>query len=102
MGSAKSSRLLTGFRLGRKDYLLGRHPIWQVFRSAYQMSRRPYLIGGVMLFLGYFWAVLKREKRPVSAELIAFQRREQMARLTRRISGTGNLTSPTSKREFIA
>ena len=30
------------FRHGQKDYYLGGHPLWQVFRSAYQMTRPPF------------------------------------------------------------
>jgi glycosyltransferase involved in cell wall biosynthesis len=81
MGSAKHNVVMNGMKLGEKDYTLGRHPLWQIFRSFYQLSRKPFIIGGVTLFLGYFWAMLRRRERPVSKELIAFQRREQMARL---------------------
>jgi hypothetical protein len=52
------------------------------------MTRAPYLIGGVLLATGYGAAALARVKRPVSAELVAFRRREQMQRL-RRILQTG-------------
>ena len=43
------------FRHGKKDYYLGGHPLWQVFRGAYQMTRRPYVdrrpgtAGGLLL-----------------------------------------------------
>jgi len=79
-GSA-SGRLRAMFRHGQKDYFLGGHPLWQVFRSAYQATRSPYLIGGLCLMAGYSSALLRRVKRPVSQELVAFQRAEQMMRL---------------------
>ena len=41
----------------------------------------PYLIGGLGLALGYAWAACRRMRRPVSAELMAFHRREQMLKL---------------------
>ena len=63
------------------DYALGTHPIWEVFRTAYQMSKRPFLIGGLLLGAGYLWALLRRAERPMSPELIKFRRREQMQRL---------------------
>ena len=71
----------TNFRLGRKDYLLGRHPLWQLFRPAYQMRRRPVIVGGFMLLAGYLSLAVRRTKRPVADEVIRFQRREQMMRL---------------------
>jgi glycosyltransferase involved in cell wall biosynthesis len=82
MGSANHRhRIVANFKLGQKDYWLGFHPIWQTFRSAYQTTRTPYLIGGTALFVGYFWAMLRRLERPVSRELVEFQRRDQMRRL---------------------
>ena len=83
MGSAKHGVLIARFKLGQKDYALGNHPLWQLFRSFYQMSRRPWLIGGAALGAGYFWSWLRRPPRSVSDDLVQFQRREQMARLRR-------------------
>jgi hypothetical protein len=45
------------------------------------MIRKPYLLGGTALFLGYVGALLKREERPVSHELMQFHRKEQMRKL---------------------
>ena len=76
MGSANYKRkFLANFNLGQRAYRLGFHPLWQVFRSIYQMSRRPYVTGGCALFLGYFWAMLRRTERPISSDLVNFQRR---------------------------
>lgn len=81
MGTAKHSGLKTNFRLGEKDYSLGRHPVWQVFRAFYQMTRPPLIVGGALLLAGYCWARVKRMERPLPRELVRFQRREQMQRL---------------------
>lgn len=82
MGSANHrDQLRAKFQLGRRAYTLGWHPAWQIFRSAYQMTRRPYLTGGLALSLGYFWSMLKRADRLVPIELVEFQRRDQMKRL---------------------
>jgi biofilm PGA synthesis N-glycosyltransferase PgaC len=82
MGSAKhKKKLAANFKLGQRAYCLGWHPVWQVFRCVYQMSRRPYLTGGGALLCGYFWAMFRRVERPVSNELLEFQRRDQMRRL---------------------
>jgi biofilm PGA synthesis N-glycosyltransferase PgaC len=82
MGSALARRkTLADFSLGQKDYRLGFHPVWEVFRSAYQMTRKPYFIGGAVLFIGYCWAMLRRYQRSVSRELLEFQRQDQMRRL---------------------
>lgn len=81
VGTAQLSPVAAKFKLGIKDYAIGNHPLWEVFRSTYQITRRPLLAGGLALGAGYFWASLRRNERPVSAELVAFHRGEQMARL---------------------
>jgi len=81
LGTAERGRLASSFSYGEKDYYLGGHPLWEMFRVAYRMTKRPYLIDGVALGLGYFWALLCRQKRPVSNELMRFHRKEQMQKL---------------------
>jgi glycosyltransferase involved in cell wall biosynthesis len=82
MGTGASVSYLRGvFRHGWKDYSLGSHPVWQLFRCAYQMTRKPYVIGGLCLLAGYCCASLRQAQRPISSELVQFSRAEQMARL---------------------
>jgi poly-beta-1,6-N-acetyl-D-glucosamine synthase len=81
IGTGNSSALMTWFKQGRKDYFLGNHPLWEVFRTFYQMTKKPYIIGGSFLFFGFAWAGIKRTERPISQELIEFYRKEQMDRL---------------------
>ncbi len=81
MGTAESGVLGARFHYGKKDYWCGGHPLWQVARSLYQMAKPPYLIGGLCLLGGYCWAWLTGMERPVSEDLVAFHRREQMQRL---------------------
>lgn len=83
MGTALNSGFTVRFKLGQKDYNMGRHFLWQTFRAGYQATRRPYLVGGLALWLGYMWSAIRRVPRPVSRDVIEFQRREQMARLKR-------------------
>lgn len=81
LGTAERSVLSSLFSYGEKDYYLGGHPVWELFRAAYRGSKQPCLVGGAALGLGYCWAFLKRTPRPVSRELMAFHRKEQMAKL---------------------
>ena len=69
------------FSYGEKDYYLGGHPLWQLSRVAYRMSKQPYLLGGLAVGLGYVWACLRRIDRPVPDDLIRFHRKEQMRKL---------------------
>jgi glycosyltransferase involved in cell wall biosynthesis len=86
MGTAKHGNVKSYFKLGEKDYSLGRHPLWQVCRAFYQTSRPPVILGGALLLTGYFWAMVRRIERPLPVELIPFQRREQMQRLKEFVS----------------
>ena len=87
MGTAQDSLVMARFRNGRKDYVIGNHPVWELCRASYQMTKKPVVIGGLMLVCGYVWALIRRVERPVSPELVAFYRREQMQRLKKFFSG---------------
>jgi len=82
LGTAERSKLASSFSYGEKDYYLGGHPLWELFRVAYRMSKRPYLVDGLTVGLGYAWAALRRTDRPVTPELMRFHRAEQMQKLT--------------------
>jgi glycosyltransferase involved in cell wall biosynthesis len=81
MGTAQHSAWKARLYQGAKDYAFGYHPLWEIFRTAYQMTKRPFVLGGVLLAVGYLWALIRRTPRPISAEMVAFQRSEQMRRL---------------------
>lgn len=81
IGTGDSSRLMSQFKYGQKNYFLGGHPLWHLSRSIFQMKNKPYIIGGILLLWGYLWASIKRMERPVSPELMRFYRAEQMQRL---------------------
>ena len=81
MGTAERGPLGAMFFYGEKDYCFGGSPIWQIFRTVYQMAKRPVIIGGLSLLSGFCWAALRGTRRPVSRELMLFHRREQMKKL---------------------
>ncbi len=87
MGTAETKPLVASFKTGARDYTLGGHPLWEIFRTFYQMSKKPYVLSGGMLGLGYFWAMVRRQPRSVSPELMAFRRGEQMRRLKKFVGG---------------
>jgi len=86
-GTAQGGALTARFRRGAKGYAVGNHPVWELFRAVYQMTRRPYIVGGLALLFGYVWSPIRRPERPVSLELVAFQRQEQMQRLRQLFKG---------------
>lgn len=81
LGRAERGVLAGTFSYGEKDYYLGNHPVWELFRVAYRMTKPPYLISGFALGLGYLSAMVRRIKRPVTTELLKFHRHEEMRKL---------------------
>ena len=76
--SGSISRL---FQTGCKDYILGSHPVFEAFRSLYQMTNKPYVIGGALMLIGYLWAGSRRITRPIPQRLVDVRRKVQMSRL---------------------
>lgn len=81
IGTGNNRPLFVRFHYGTKAYYVGGHPLWELIRGFFQMREKPFVLGGFLFQLGYLWAFLKRMPRPVTPELIAFHRAEQMTRL---------------------
>jgi hypothetical protein len=81
MGTAERGNISAAFSYGQKDYYLGGSPLWQLFRGAYQTTKRPYVLGGLALLAGFAQASVTRIPRAVSPELMQFHRAEQMKKL---------------------
>ena len=81
LGTAERGVVSALFSYGQKDYYLGGSPIWQLFRGLYQSTKRPLVVGGAALFVGYSWAWMTRVPRAVSPELMQFHRAEQLRKL---------------------
>ncbi len=81
MGTATRSKLKGKYKHGYLDYLMGVNLLWQVFRSVYQMSRKPFILGGAAILSGYIWAMITGAERQVSIDVVEFRKKEQMERL---------------------
>ena len=94
---SQGGALHTGLRgrwyMGRKDYLLGNHPVWEFFRSFYQMQYRPYVIGGLLVLVSYFWHLVRRVERTMPRELIELRQSDQMKRLKSLVERRMHLTA---------
>ena len=81
LGTAERGHLAALYSYGEKDYYLGGSPLWEIFRVAYRVGKPPFVLGGLALGAGFLFAAMRRVKRPVSADLMRFHRREQMKKL---------------------
>jgi len=80
-GGALHTGLRERLYMGRKDYLLGNHPLWEIFRSIYQMQQKPYFIGGFLVLSAYLWNSLRGAERTIPEDLMSLRRRDQLQRL---------------------
>jgi len=76
--AAALSRLLN---LGRKDYLLGSHPAFELFRCLLRMKSPPHVIGGCLMMIGYFSAMARGLERSMPEDLIKIRQSDQIERL---------------------
>jgi len=81
LGTGGSGPIKALFSYGKKDYYLGNHPVWEIFRVGYRTFKKPYVIGGLSTMLGYLWGCVVRMDRPVSRDLMLFHRKEEMGKL---------------------
>jgi glycosyltransferase involved in cell wall biosynthesis len=71
------------FQEGRRDYLLGSHPIYVLLKGVRRLADKPWLVGSLLRLTGYCSSILRREKRQIPNEVVQFLRREQIDRLSR-------------------
>ena len=73
-----------GWRInGLLDYSVGYHPLFELVRCIYRMSRPPYLIGGLATLFGYIQAAMRGEKRIATPDERRFLQKQQLRRLLR-------------------
>jgi poly-beta-1,6-N-acetyl-D-glucosamine synthase len=80
-GGALHTGLRGRWYMGRKDYLLGNHPVWEICRSIYQMQHKPYVVGGFLVLAAYVWNSIRGVEKTIPPELMALRRSDQMKRL---------------------
>jgi len=97
IGTGNHSPLVAKFHYGRKAYYVGGHPVWETLRGLFQMRESPWIVGGLYHIAGYWWSCVTRMHRPVSRELMAFHRAEQMARLNAIFGRRGRRKAPGEK-----
>jgi poly-beta-1,6-N-acetyl-D-glucosamine synthase len=86
MGTATAGVWVAPFKVGRADYLLGSHPVWELARCIYQTTRPPILLGGSLRLVGFAWAMMSGSEKQVPADFVTFRRKEQMHRLRKVIT----------------
>jgi len=86
MSTATQRALMIPLKGGRTDYILGNHPFWQFCRCVYQMTRKPFVVGGALRLTGFVWAMVTRMDKQVPPDFVRFRQQEQMQRLREFVS----------------
>lgn len=66
---------------GRRAYVIGSHPIYEMFKFINRLSDPPYFVTSCVRLFGYIGGYLSREKRMVSSEFVDYLQAEQIRRL---------------------
>lgn len=81
VGTANVNILLAAFHRGKKFYLLGYHPLFQLIRCVSRIMDKPYLIGSIFELAGYSWSYLRGDRLQLPENVVKYLRSEQMERL---------------------
>lgn len=71
------ARLRDGF----VEYNLGYHPLFQFVKCLSRLNEKPFIIGSLLRFSGYWIAHLNPHKRAIPKELLNFVQKDQLKRI---------------------
>lgn len=85
---AATGRLKSKKEQGYGAYYMGYHPLFVIMRGiSYMFKYKPYIIGGSVLILAYFWAALQGRPRLLEPSVVHFVRRTQLKQLAGLLKG---------------
>ncbi len=79
----KNKRLKRSFIEGKKDYLFGSHPLFEIIKCIRRIKEEPKLINAYCRGIGYLCATIERERRVVPSNVAKYLRKEQVKRIKR-------------------
>jgi biofilm PGA synthesis N-glycosyltransferase PgaC len=89
MGSSDRDIYTGRLRWGRGNWYLGYHPVYAIAAGLNRMREKPYVIGGLLMIVGYFWAAIKRLPRYDNPEFRRYLFGWQNRRLKNALLGRG-------------
>lgn len=78
---ARRGALKDAIRLGKMDYAVGSHPLFELVKCGRRVKESPFFLRALFRLLGFVWSAIKGDSIAVSAEVVDYLRREQMKRL---------------------
>jgi biofilm PGA synthesis N-glycosyltransferase PgaC len=83
------------WQLGMREYALGNHPLFELFKCGYHCVHLPPFFGGFLRLAAFAWCCLEGRKRILPEETIRYIRREQLSRLRRFWSPAIHIAEPS-------
>ena len=63
MGSSQKNILVGRLRWGEGQYFMGTHPLYIFAIGVYRLFERPFIIGGICIFSGFFLSYIKKKEQ---------------------------------------
>ena len=84
----KSRHPLNGrFHAGKMERAMGYHPLYETAKCLGQLRKKPVVLGSLAQLYGYTWAAWKNIRTELPADVVAFNRRQQLQNLRNRLTG---------------
>lgn len=84
----KSRHPLNGkFHSGQMERAMGYHPLYEAAKCVGNLGKKPLVLGSLAQAYGYAWAAWKDIRTDLPAEVVAFNRRQQLQNLRARLTG---------------
>jgi len=93
VGTEGKGVLRSFFDMGRRECMLGYHPLFGIVRAVSRMRTEPWIVGGVSYALGFALTKLRRVEPSTPRDFVRFLQREQMSRLRLSLAPRGKSTS---------
>lgn len=87
MGSSDKNVLRGRLRWGRGIYFMGYHPLYALASGIFRMREKPIMIGGLLIIIGYFKAMIQRTPRYENTEFRVYLQNWQIKKLKSRFNG---------------
>lgn len=79
--TGSGSTLKQFIRIGKMDYSLGSHPLFELLKCLSRITVEPFIIGSLLRYSSYLWSAFIREERTIPKDVIAFTKKDQLKRL---------------------
>jgi poly-beta-1,6-N-acetyl-D-glucosamine synthase len=86
MGSSDKNVLRGRLRWGRGIYFMGYHPLYALASGIFRLREKPIFIGGLLIIIGYFKAMIQNIPRYNNPEFRVYLRKWQIDKLKSKIA----------------